>query len=186
MDDIIGRMRSEEAELVRKLDAVRHFLKAYASGSQSDSAASPRSTRSAASPRSLTSRKDKFGSYGQGIIDTSVKILPAHGNSPMPTRDLVEKLERYSVEVRGENKVNALSALLARSTSIQGYGRSGWTRAAGVDVNAEDIAEILGDEAQNGNAAPDGEANGAAETAGWGVQPPSPAFVVKPNPWPGA
>jgi len=45
------------------------------------------------------------------------------------TRDLVDRLAAAGVTVRGTNQVNALSALLARSSKFIAHGRRGWTLA---------------------------------------------------------
>src|SRR5690606_10300635 len=47
----------------------------------------------------------------------------------MKTRELVEFVEAMGHEISGQNKVNALGALLARSADIVGHGKSGWSLA---------------------------------------------------------
>jgi hypothetical protein len=177
MDEaIVIRMREEEADLVRKLDAVRQFLAAYG-GPAPVAAAAKGST---VTRRSSATRADKFGSYGQGVIDAACKLLEG-ANAPVPTRDLLAKLERYGVEVRGENKVNALSALLARSSKVQGHGRAGWT-LAGDPPTAEEIQETLGEQAQNETKAPNGDAASASVVAKSGAPTPGPAAWINPQP----
>lgn len=140
-DDFIARLDAEEAALEAKLAAVRHMKAVYGaaprSGNLSPSVRSstPRATRSQAD------RLDKFGSYGQQVIDAAMEILPGEDGTPMATRVVLEKLEFRGVEVRGANKINALSALLARSTKIKGHGRSGWTLygRAPLDLEAEEL-----------------------------------------------
>ncbi len=151
MEDILARMRDEERELQRKLEAVRHFLAAY-SGSDTASALLERAPRK---PRPLAERMDKFGAYGQRVIDAALPVLPDSSEEPMRTRDIAAKLQDAGVKITGSNKVNSLSALLARSTKIKGYGREGWTRADGVTPPNENGA-------LNGHAASAPEAEGVA------------------------
>lgn len=164
MDDIVQRMRAEEADLLRKLEAVRLFLGAYGetpkttlqpawtSTSKQTVKNGPKSTRP-----SLASRADKFGTYGQAMVDLSIALLPNPDDGPMLTRDLLAKFEAQGVEVRGQNKVNALSALLARSTKIAGHGRAGWTRAEARTADEDNEILVRRDqkeiEALNGNTA---------------------------------
>ena len=93
-----------------------------------------------ATERPTVSRMDKFGSYGKQVVEKSVAILPDANKAPVMTRDLVRQLENAGVQIRGENKVNALSAILARSSKLKAHGRRGWTRAesvAGSDAHTE-------------------------------------------------
>lgn len=130
-NDIIVRMEAEEADLAQKLEAVRQFLAVYR-GSAPKRAERVESA-SHRTARSAEARLDKFGPYGQKIVDTVDTLLPREGAMPIATRALVEQLTGLGVEITGDNKVNSLSALLARSSKIKGYGRAGWTRK-----NAED------------------------------------------------
>lgn len=59
--------------------------------------------------------------------------------------------------MRGENKVNALSALLARSSRFIGHGRSGWELASSQKES--------GAEAQNENEPSMGKPVDGSETA---------------------
>jgi hypothetical protein len=148
MDEFAQKVLDEEAELERKLAAVRAVKAAYGIGvAAATGAAAARSNTTgvgapARPPRRMADRMDKFGAYGQGIIDVALQFLPGESDGPMPTRDLVSKLERYGTEVRGENKVNALSALLARSSKIKGHGRAGWTLVG--ERAVQPIIETLG------------------------------------------
>jgi hypothetical protein len=119
---------AEEADLERKLEAVRLMKAAYGVGSGVTTVAPlavERAKPVARKSRDLSDRMDKFGLYGQHIIDSALLMLPGADHNPLPTRNLVTMLETIGVDIRGENKVNALSALLARSTKIKGHGRSG-------------------------------------------------------------
>lgn len=174
--DIVERMRAEEADLVRKLEAVRQFLAAYAGAAVTP--AKPAGAARASRP-SLSARTDKFGSYGQGVIDAACKFLPGSDEAPMLTRDLLAKLERDGVEVRGENKVNALSALLARSSKIKGHGRAGWTIEG--ERSTDEITETLGGKAQNETEAQSGDSASASVVAASGAPTPGAAAWVNPQ-----
>jgi hypothetical protein len=158
---------------------VRQFLAAYGAIPEPAIGAHAASAKTGARP-SLAARVDKFGSYGQGVIDAACKFLPNPGDNPMLTRDLLAKMERYGVEIRGKNKLNALSALLARSSQVKGYGRSGWTLAQERDT--AEITETLGDQPQNETKAPDGNAASASVVAESGAPTPGPAAWINPQP----
>ena len=98
---------------------------------------------------------DKFGPYGQRIVDFADRFLPGSDSNPVPTRDLVQYMEESGITITGNNKVNSLSALLARSTKMKGWGRAGWTRAA-----TEDGELLRRHKAQSGH-----NENGATEAA---------------------
>lgn len=174
MDDIIKRMRGEEADLVRKLAAVRQFLSVYGEAPVSGSTTPNRLARS------FVDRIDKFGSYGKAVIDAAVALLPADGLRPVPTRELVDHIEFRGVEIRGENKVNALSALLARSSQIKGHGRSGWTLAG--ETAAETAKETTDAAVRNEIEALNGETASASIVADQGAATPGSAAWVNPNP----
>ena len=187
MTDIVAQMQELEADLVRKLDAVRLFLTTFVEV-RDDMASALKAPPRPAVRREDVKRKtpaekiDKFGSYGQAVIDASLAILPGENESPMATRVLVEKLDFRGVEVRGENKVNALSALLARSSKIKGHGRSGWTIYGERQHN--DFDELLGADAPQKELEPTSEVAVGSSAAGWGVPPPAPASSNPPSSWP--
>jgi hypothetical protein len=140
---------AEEADLERKLEAVRLMKAAYGVGSGVTTVAPlavERAKPVARKSRDLSDRMDKFGLYGQHIIDSALLMLPGADHNPLPTRNLVTMLETIGVDIRGENKVNALSALLARSTKIKGHGRSGWTLA--VPHGEADVDALLLDQTE--------------------------------------
>lgn len=132
-DDIIATMKAEEAALLQKLAAVQQFLAAY----RDVSGDKPRRPQRVLATRvvrvSDEDRMDKFGPYGQRIVDAVDSILPGCDSNPVPTRQIVGYLDSQNIEIRGANKVNALSALLARSSKMKGWGRAGWTRSAPQD-----------------------------------------------------
>lgn len=174
--DLIASLLAEEQALQAKLDAVRRMLAVYrpTHEGQSPAVAIPISAPVAASnpaavkpsESSISARTDRFGSYGAVIIEKAVQILPPASAGPMMTRDLVERLEKAGVSVRGTNKVNALSALLARSSKLIAHGRRGWTLAE----------EKLGDSnAPKENEPPVGSLVGS-DAADEGVRPPDSAL----------
>jgi hypothetical protein len=129
--DIVARMKAEEADLVRKLEAIRAFLRAYIP--EQATSGSPKSIQphQPATVGRATERErvglDRFTSYGRDVITAVIRIISDCGPQPVPTRDLVKRLELEGVEIRGADKGNALSALLARSIDVRSNGRRGWT-----------------------------------------------------------
>lgn len=167
MDDIIKRMLAEREDLTRKLTAVDQFLAAYGAGVSKVSLRL--TTVRADAPllaRSFADRIDKFGSYGTSVINAALLLLPSLESEPMLTRDLVEKIEARGITIRGENKVNALSALLARSSKIKGHGRAGWTCA--VAIAADEYDDLLGADAPKENEPRSNNAGGSDADLGDG------------------
>lgn len=122
--DIVKQMRAEEADLVRKLQAVRDFLAAYGEAPKGDTTAASNSRRLPARSKSVP-----ITSY-QADTRTSVALaLMIMATSPglMKTADLVRGIEAMGHKIGGANQVNALGALLARSEDVEGHGKSGWT-----------------------------------------------------------
>jgi hypothetical protein len=174
MTDIVAQMQELEADLIRKLEAVRQFLDTFAGASNDAPKIAARNE--GAKGKTPAIKIDKFGSYGQAVIDASIAILPGEGESPMPTRVLVEKLAFCNVEVRGENKVNALSALLARSSKIKSHGRSGWTiygERQPTTTPEDEFASLVGNPAPEEKEPHSSDAGGSV-ASGWGAPPPSP------------
>ena len=134
--DIVERMRAEEADLTRKLVAVRGFLAAYGEGPME----APVSTRSFENvpaaprpPKRDTSGRSKVGIDSftqQSRISVLVSMLAMTTSTQlMKTKQLVEFVEAMGHTVSGDNKVNALGALLSRSADIISHGKSGWELA---------------------------------------------------------
>jgi hypothetical protein len=178
---LIENLLAEERDLLAKLEGVRHLLAMYQHGAGSPPPARrptnvvPATSRAKVAPpppsfldegRAEALRIDRFGPYGTEIIEKSAAMLPEYGDSPVMTRDLVDRLEKSGVEVRGTNKVNALSALLARSSRLKAHGRRGWTRAESVKG---------ADEAPKENEPTSGSAVGS-NAADEGVPPPNSAL----------
>lgn len=149
--DIIERMRREEAELVRKLEAVRALLNAYGAtaadrvgiGDSVHAEVRKRSGESEAR-KSRTREKmplDRFSAYGRSVVEAALAECAKHPGSPIATRDMLTLIEQRGIEVRGEDKVNAVSALLARSSDLKPNGRRGWTLAS-----PDDFTELLLDQ----------------------------------------
>jgi hypothetical protein len=174
---IVKQMRAEEADLVRKLQAVRDFLLAYGEAPEGDTRpagpATPNPRRS--SPRS---KSVPITSY-QADTRTSVALaLMIMATSPglVKTAELVKGIEAMGHEIGGANKVNALGALLARSEDVEGHGKSGWTvydRDRARALANEHAAQYLGGDTQKENEPESTNAPGS-DAAGWGVPPPPP------------
>lgn len=132
--DIIDRMRREEAELVRKLSAVRGLLDVYGeqpSAAPSSDGAPVAEQRQARTPKATRSREklpvERFSTYGQAVVTAAIEECKRHLGSPISSKDMVGLVESKGILVRGEDKANAISALLARSMDLKPNGRKGWT-----------------------------------------------------------
>lgn len=155
--DIVNRMRAEEADLVRKLQAVRDFLTVY--GEAPLNAA--RTT--AAGPKADTGGRPKaeIDSFTAQTRTSVVLALQALTTNPglMKTSELVQFIESMGHTINGDNKVNALGALLARSADVKGHGKSGWELA-----DPEKALRIVASFAPKRNEAPDVSPSGASES----------------------
>jgi hypothetical protein len=125
--EFIAAARAEEAELVKKLEAVRGLLSAYGAGdtgapvAPAVPVAKPKTTEWAARP------KDKFTPYGQDIVDRAIAVVRAAPELPIKTKAIADVMLADGVEIRGNDPANALGALLARSSALQSLGKRGWT-----------------------------------------------------------
>lgn len=172
--DIVKRMRAEEADLVRKLQAVRDFLSAYGEAPRE-----PVTSRVAASAESGARPKvgiDSFTAQTRLSVVLAMKALMST-NGLMKTSELVQAIEAMGHTVNGDNKVNALGALLSRSVDLIGHGKSGWELA-----DRERALEIVSHYAPKENEAPASIARGASETDGEGGRTPDPS-PVNPLSW---
>lgn len=60
------------------------------------------------------------------VLETCWRILAEEGR-PLPTREIVERLEKRGLEIIGKNKVATLSAALSHSPHFRTLGRTqGW------------------------------------------------------------
>jgi len=147
---VIIEMKAEEAMLAAKLRAVRAFLDVYAPG--------PRMAVPGLGgidlPHVPRRRPNEYAERIRGIAEEMVKDRAI----PLPTREIVEELEKRGVEIRGKDKISAISALLSRSDTFQNIGRQGWLLST---------AEYKGDGPHE-----NGAAEAAPETGG--VAAPSP------------
>lgn len=134
--DIVQRMRAEEADLARKLAAVRGFLAAY--GEEPLEVTTPPLAGAFASPV-VHAQKREYGARPKVEIDkfteqSRISVLLSMmamttANRLMKTKQLVDFVEHMGFEVSGDNKINALGALLSRSVDIISHGKSGWELA---------------------------------------------------------
>lgn len=144
--DIVKRMRDEEADLVRKLQAVRDFLTVYGGGITQPAKQVSAKTESGGRP------KAEIDSFTMQTRNSVVLALQALTVAPglMKTSELVQFIESMGHTINGDNKVNALGALLARSADVIGHGKSGWELA-----DREKAIQIVANYAPKRNAAPD-------------------------------
>ena len=172
--DIVKRMRAEEADLVRKLQAVRDFLSAY--GEAPREAATGRVVASAESGARPKVSIDSFTAQTRPSVVLAMKaLMSTHGL--MKTSELVQAIEAMGHTVNGDNKVNALGALLSRSADLIGHGKSGWELA-----DRERALEIVSHYAPKENEAPPAMLVRASEADGEGGRTPDPSSV-NPPPW---
>lgn len=125
--DIVQRLKAEEADLARKLEAVRAVLAAYGGSEVATVLAERRVERRSGGSRPKV-EIDGFGAYGRKVVAEALRMM-ATSNHPLKTRQLVEPIEAMGVEITGENKINALGALLARSVDVISHGKAGWSVA---------------------------------------------------------
>lgn len=175
--DIVKRMRAEEADLSRKLQAVRAFLSAY--GEAPQDAPAGRTAPKAETGARPKVEIDGFTAQTRPSVVLAMKAL-MNANGLMKTSELVQAIEAMGHKVNGDNKVNALGALLSRSADLIGHGKSGWELA-----DREKALEIVSHFAPKGNEAPASDAGGASEADGAGGWTPNPS-PVNPPPWHGA
>lgn len=127
--DIIKRMREEEAALCRKLQAVREFLKAYGEEPLGNNApARPQAAKPAEGGGRGRNEITGFTEQTRKSVVLAIEAM-LDTNELLKTRDLVQYVEDRGHEISGNNKVNALGALLARSSDIESHGKSGWSLA---------------------------------------------------------
>lgn len=132
---IVQQMQAEEADLIKKLEAVRAFLIAYGAAPKpvavADRPVATKAAQTLPTAKSTHSRDrvplERFTEYGAGVVRAAIESVRNEPSRPVMTRRLVELIEARGVEVRGVDKVNALSALLARSMDLKSIGRRGWT-----------------------------------------------------------
>ncbi|MBH0112386.1 hypothetical protein I5E68_05380 [Novosphingobium sp. YJ-S2-02] len=135
--DITIELKAEEADLLRKLEAVRAMLSAYGEAAQEQN--NPPALRLGPSRDGHLSPATSKPQPVRGPVEIDdyteatrksvvLSILALYINGCMlKTRDLVAFVESMGHEVNGKNKVNALGALLSRSADVQAHGKSGWT-----------------------------------------------------------
>lgn len=123
--DIVAQMRREEADLNRKLKAVRDFLAAYGEGPQE----SPVAVRPRAASIPPVREKVEITSFTEQTRTSVVLAMQcmAVDGRLKKTRELVQFIQAMGHKVSGNNPVNALGALLARSIDVEGHGKSGWS-----------------------------------------------------------
>lgn len=167
--DIVKQMRAEEADLVRKLQAVRDFLAAYGEALKGEGQAertAPKGSSSGGRSKSVP-----ITSY-QADTRTSVALaLMFMASSPglVKTAELVTAIEAMGHEIGGANKVNALGALLSRSEDVEGHGKRGWTvydRDEALALARKHAGQYLGDDTQKEKEPTKGNAGGS--DTGWG------------------
>jgi hypothetical protein len=123
--EIIKRMQEEEAELMKKLRAVRDLMIAYGVRPLDPGATSAKSAPNKAPAR----EKVEITGYGESQRKSVALAMMAMATAtgPIKSRQLVEFIEAMDHEITGNDKINALGALLSRSADIKSNGKTGWT-----------------------------------------------------------
>jgi hypothetical protein len=153
----LEHLRQEEAELSRKLDAVRGVIAVYAPA-EALKPMSATQVSSALVDRAVRASKD---TYSSDVREIAADVIRNAAVRPVPTKRIVEAVKARGVAIRGQNELNAVSALLSRSPAFVSNGRIGWTLA---------VSQSEG-HGSDENEAPSGGAAGASE-AGWtGIRP---------------
>lgn len=137
---LIAALVSERDELVRKLEALNSVIAAYGGGDGLTTAAPP--------IRPLI----RVGSTYRSVSEKTLKIrklirdhIYVWGDTPTPTRELVEFLRANGVTVGGKNEVATLSALLSNSEGFKSIGRNGWIFVGPAHDTEPDANEALTD-----------------------------------------
>lgn len=174
-NEIVARMREEEADLSRKLAAVRQFLAAYGEAPSGEGEVNAAMRKPAMEKRAETQRGkisiDGYGAYGRGIVANAMMAMIV-SPSPVKTRKIVEHLDAMGVDITGENKINAVGALLSRSSDIVSHGKSGWTLA-----DEESARAIIQRYAHNENEAPNDMSSEPQKSAAEGASTPAVARI---------
>ena len=159
-------MRAEEADLARKLRAVRDLLAAYGEDVGAPNVSLPATAIIRKPEKSATASQgrgkvsiDGFGPYGKRIVATAMAAMLMSPDL-VKTREIVAYLELLKVSITGENKVNAVGALLSRSADIVSHGKAGWAV-----LDADMAHEIVLAHAHKENEASEADAADASETA---------------------
>ncbi|MEL7273228.1 MAG: hypothetical protein AAGK33_07295 [Pseudomonadota bacterium] len=97
-----------------KWEKLREALAVYEA--EDESATSPK--KSAGRTQSVETAK---------ILAATKKMLTS--DTPLPTREIYDRLSELEIEVGGKEPVSNLSALLSNSDEFRSNGRAGWTIA---------------------------------------------------------
>jgi len=131
---IITHLRAEEADLVKKLGAIRSVLAVYdpapaapvSARAKEEAGDDPGTALAREVVRSASRRITTMTEYANGIRSVARQVIQNSTVQPVPTRLIIEELTRRGMEIRGQNPLNAVSALLSRSPEFTAQGRNGW------------------------------------------------------------
>lgn len=70
-----------------------------------------------------------------------LRLKDSHG--PLPTRDLLRRLQQRGHEVSGTNPANNLSAQLSRDSRFVSFGKSGWDLRQSITFDPAKLLEIV-------------------------------------------
>jgi hypothetical protein len=141
--EIIAQLKAEQADLRCKLAALDAVIGAYGQPPGRPHEPKPEAKYAMADARPSATREqmplERFSSYGQSVIRAAMMVVNPFDGPPTPTKDLVELIESRGQEIRGTDKPNALSSLLARSADLINHGRRGWTLARPKEVDVDTV-----------------------------------------------
>jgi hypothetical protein len=162
--NILDALTKEAVELEQKLAAVRYTLAIYGAASKSPSALEAPPSRDVSHIRPKPAVKMRISGYSNKVRRIARHTIATATELPVPTRNIVEAVKAEGIEIRGQNELNAVSALLSRHDDFVSNGRSGWT--------LNDITEDTGN-SQKENEVPNGNAADTSETGWPGVAAPA-------------
>lgn len=159
---IIVVLRDEEADLARKLAACRAMLTAYAGDQASDdNVVTERAMKSDGRVKTDPGGATRASSYVRDVLKASHVVISDNAGGPVPTRVMLDGVQRHGIEVRGKEPQNALSAILSRASDFQNRRGEGWVVAT--QQHADDVADVG---LLSENEASTGQAKDASEVEG--------------------
>lgn len=123
-EDVIATVQAEEISLLAKLAAVRAFLGVYAPPSGEVKPVASSSFRAEIEQR-IKSQEARQERYADRVRAMARELIETR-TAPVPTREIVDYVQRKGVEIRGQSAQNALSALLSRHPDFENFDRQGW------------------------------------------------------------
>ncbi|MBL8658425.1 MAG: hypothetical protein JNM75_01580 [Rhodospirillales bacterium] len=115
----------EERQLVARLDAVRAVIRIYGKIVDNQAGSLPGADKPACNTNHRPRPTRSPSAHTQQIKDLIRDLLDGE-SEPTPTRLILSFLDGEGIEVRGTNKISALSAILSHAEEFETVGRQGW------------------------------------------------------------